>query len=114
MNPVVHKTHVYLESGSLILAVFHVIPPSVLTSTFEIPLSPPNAIPAIGTLLLDKLDLVVKFSSKFLNLFIIGACPGITMEDPVLYSAIFDQPFLCQYPSYTLSTSSISVSYTHL
>src|SRR5688500_1610960 len=89
-------TQVYLERGSLILAVFQVIPPSVLTSTFEIPLSPPNAIPAIGTLLLDERELVVKFSSRFLNLFLIGACPGITMEDPVLYSAIFDQPFLCQ------------------
>ncbi|MGB8164415.1 MAG: hypothetical protein WCF14_05335 [Nitrososphaeraceae archaeon] len=32
----------------MITADFQVVPPSVLTSTFEIPRSPPKAIPAIG------------------------------------------------------------------
>jgi hypothetical protein len=35
VNPEVHRTHVYFESGSLILADFQVVPPSVLTSTFD-------------------------------------------------------------------------------
>src|ERR1044071_2214857 len=91
--PAVHSTQVYCERGSFTLAVFQVVPPSVLTSIFAIPLSPANAIPAIGTLPSSG-DIAV--SSSFLNLCLAGAWPGIKMDDPVLSSALLAHPSRCQ------------------
>ena len=53
------------ESGSLMLAVCQVFPPSVLTSTFDIPLSPAKARPAIGLLLPTVAALVDNSSNLF-------------------------------------------------
>jgi hypothetical protein len=47
------------------LAFFHMFPPSVLTSTFDIPLSPAKAMPAIELLL----PAVAAFVDNSSNLF---------------------------------------------
>lgn len=44
VNPADNRTHVYSDSGDLIVADFQIIPPFTITSTLEIPLSPANAI----------------------------------------------------------------------
>src|SRR6201998_4568972 len=71
VNSAAHRTQVYFESGSLILADFQVTPPSVLTSTFDIPRSPAKAIPATGTLCPGTI--FIFSNSKFLNLSLIAA-----------------------------------------
>jgi hypothetical protein len=61
------------------LADFRVAPPSVLTSTFDIPRSPAKATPAIGNFCPGTIFIFIK--SKFLNLSLIGAWPGIPITE---------------------------------
>src|SRR5919107_6197300 len=71
------RTQELLESGSLILAVCQLFPPSVLTSTFDIPLSPAKAMPAIGLFFPMAAALVEVDNSS--NLFR-NASPGKTIS----------------------------------
>src|ERR687885_2542867 len=87
------RTHELIESGSFRVAVCHVFPPSVLTSTFDIPLSPAKAMPAIG--LLFPTAIFAESSSNLLR----SAFPGNTIFECVWYLALFAHPLLCQNPS---------------
>src|ERR687890_1983203 len=75
------RTQELLESGSLTLAVCQVFPPSVLTSTFDIPLSPAKATPAIGLLFPTSAALTVVVDNSS-NLFR-NASPGKTIFECV-------------------------------
>src|SRR5437867_7268967 len=88
------RTQELREIGSLRLAVIQVFPPSVLTSTFDIPLSPAKAMPAIGLLLPGVAILAESASNLFRS-----ASPGRTIFERVWYLALFAQPLLCQNPS---------------
>src|SRR5215207_6228832 len=74
------RTHELLERGSLMLAFCQVFPPSVLTSTFDIPMSPAKARPAIGLLLPMVAALVDNSSNLFRS-----ASPGKTIFECVWY-----------------------------
>jgi hypothetical protein len=47
LNSVAQRIQVYGDNGSLIIVSFQLAPPSVLTSTFDIPRSPAKATPAM-------------------------------------------------------------------
>src|SRR3972149_6376204 len=74
-HSVAQKTHVYPERGSLTLAVSQVLPPSVLTSTFNIPRSPAKAMPAIGAMWPAQTFEAPNSTSLFLT----GLSPGIAI-----------------------------------
>src|SRR5215510_4692364 len=73
-----HKTQENADSDSLLSAISQLLPPSVETSTFEIPRFPANAMPAI---VVEPLILL----------------SGTSIRDMVLYSALSFQPRFCQY-----------------
>jgi hypothetical protein len=90
----------------LITASFQVAPLSMLTSTLEIPLDPAKAIPPTETLLFGVEEEALLALGKVelgglnpLNLVLIAALPGITIDERVLYRATLLQPLRCQKPS---------------
>src|SRR5256884_5589527 len=90
----VHRTHVTSDFGELRVADFHVAPPSVLTSTAEMPRSPAKAIPPIWTTPPTT---------------VLSA--GVAMIAVVWIGPRFVQPFCCQYPRYSPCVASIFVSH---
>src|SRR5712692_9985603 len=91
-----HNTHELFERGSFMLAVCQLFPPSTLTSTSDIPLSPAKAIPAIGLLFPTIEDILGAATRPNLAARV---SPGATILECVLYSASLAHPLLCQKPS---------------
>src|SRR6266571_7784301 len=94
----VHNTQVSPDIGSFRVASVQVEPPSVLTSTREIPRSPANAIPPIS---------VVPPTTALSG----GVAIIATVWIRPLPSSEFVQPFCCQYPRNSPCTASILVTH---
>src|SRR5216117_4367672 len=92
----VHKTQVNPDIGAFRVASVHVEPPSVLTSTREIPRSPAKATPPIVT-------------APWTTVLSGGVAMIATVWIRPFPSSEFVQPFCCQYPRAAPVTASIFV-----
>src|SRR5207249_11571160 len=94
----VHNTQVSPDIGPFRLASVHVEPPSVLTSTREIPRSPANATPPMSTI-------------PPTTVLSAGVAIIATVFTRPCESSEFVQPFCCQYPRNSPWTTSIFVTH---
>ena len=78
------RTQLVLERGGFKTAAFQLVPPSVLTSTLETPLTPAKATPPI-----DTVGPVTELSFGTRMIAVVLICPELV------------HPFCCQYPWYS-------------